>query len=224
MKRLIMFVMTAALTISLAACSGGDNSSSRSGSADSTSSVSSTNTQENNNSPSAANSEDSVWTDYRPSGVSAVFQVPTDMQEKGDGYSNVFLVKDEKLLDVIVQDDEKTDDLEKASDKCLHAYFLTAEMSFYVYDDDQIPDIIKTLNPEKKTVNGIETNYYNDVIEIDNYKFNIIGYTFIIHSVPCAVIAQDIDAGSKHDEAWREATKKELEERVEYIVNHIEVQ
>lgn len=150
MKRLIMIVMTVALTISLAACSGGDNSSSRSGSADSTSSVSSTNTQEDNNSPSAANSEDSVWTDYRPGGVSAVFQVPTDMQQKGDGYSNVFLVKDEKLLHVIVQDDEKTDDLEKASDKCLHAYFLTAEKSFYVYDDDQIPDIIKTLNPEKK--------------------------------------------------------------------------
>ena len=74
---------------------------------------------------------------------------------------------------------------------------------------------------KRKLLTGWRLTIFDTKIGSDS-DLTFIGYTFIINEIPCAIIAMDLDNHAAKDAAWKEATEKELRERVEYMINHVE--
>ena len=216
MKKTIVILLTAVVSFSLTACSHPDDN------ANSNSAAQTQIASSDTSSKTSDNTSDYEWTEFKVSGQPLYFAVPADLEKSKGWVVNAYLKRDEKMIAVIANSASKTSDLDEAKKNLLTSYFSDAtQFNGGWYDQEEIPAIVEKLTGEKKTVNGMETYYFDTKIGSDS-DLTFIGYTFIINEIPCAIIAMDLDNHAAKDAAWKEATEKELRERVEYMINHVE--
>lgn len=226
-KLIVLFMTLVVLTVS--ACSQSPASSAQNGSAEGTNETSQSAAAINNESSGTATNEasteeagDPAWSEMKVSGYPLYFAVPADLSYSKGWVINAYLKRDEKMVAVIATAALKTSDLDEATKSLLTNYFSdgTQYMGAW-YNSEDVPGIVEKISGEKKTVKGMETYYFDTKVHFDS-DLAFIGYTFIINEIPCAIIAMDLDNYAAKDAAWKEATEKELRERVEYMINHVE--
>ncbi len=226
MKKNIALLLTAVLLVSLAACSqpsGNANSNSTAQTQTESSNTSSEiSDSETSDSETSDNTSGYEWNEFKVAGQPLYFAVPADLDQSEGWVIHAYLKRDEKIVAVMATAGLESTDLDEATTELLTNYFSdgTQFMGAW-YNQEDIPEIVEKLEGEKKTVNGMDTYYFDTKVHFDS-DLAFIGYTFVTHDIPCAIIAMDLDDHAAKDAEWKDATEKELRERVDYMINHVE--
>ena len=232
MKKMITVVVMIAMLTALSACSQ-DQGSGVSDSASGTLAAQGEEAQSSTTNESTTDTEetDTLWGQYDVPGTPVRFTCPTDWVPSNQGTTDLFIVFYEKAVSNTANPFEKANTLEEANEIALKTFLIDVHSNFASYYDqyEDAVEMAKSLKGEKKTVNGIETIYYDTKLKLkteykntDNETY-ITGYTFLVNDIPCAVLGMDLDGTDTKDADWKEATAKELRERVDYMMYHVEI-
>ncbi len=209
MKKLLVFLLIAAMSLSLVAC-GNNNDTSDDTQKDNPSTTQSS--EQNNESQKEDDKGVTFTSSYKVPGKNIVIDVP-DYQELEKGFTMLYILHGEKYVAITAEVNSQAKDLSDAHDIAFSFFKEAVQNYSYVNSLN-----IKSEKTEK--INGIDVYKYEGTLNCaldysnrdNSYEAYAIGYSFIMDGVPCTV------TGSVINQSQKQETIDEMKATVEAMI------
>ncbi len=191
MKKLLVFLLIAAMSLSLVAC-GNNNDTSDDTQKDNPSTTQSS--EQNNESQKEDNNDITFTSSYKVPGKNIVIDVP-NYQEIEKGFTQVYILHGVKYVAVTAEKNSSATDLTAAHEDAFGKFKENIQNYSYV-------NSLKVTKDSKETINNIEVYKYEGTVNCGKdtvYDAYVIGYSFIMDGVPCTVTGSVIDQSQSQD-------------------------